>query len=72
MELRMPGEDGLQLTRWLKSNSATAEIPVIAITADLVRESRDAAMETGCVAFVGKPIDSKALGHTIAAFIGLR
>ncbi|MFT6396553.1 MAG: CheY-like chemotaxis protein [Bradymonadia bacterium] len=68
MDLRMPGEDGIELTRWLKANPVTAAIPVIAITADLVRASRAAAMDAGCVAFVGKPIDAKALDHTIAAY----
>lgn len=70
MDLRMPDEDGFAVTRWLKANPPTAEIPVVAFTADLVRACREDALAAGCDDFVGKPIDIKALGHTIQRLLG--
>jgi two-component system, cell cycle response regulator DivK len=55
MDLTMPLVDGLEATRMLKADPATAAIPIIALTAHAEREDRAAAETAGCVSFLAKP-----------------
>ena len=55
MDLTMPVIDGLQATRMLKADPATAGIPIIALSAHAMQEDQAAAEEAGCVAYISKP-----------------
>ena len=57
MDISMPGMDGWEITRRLKADAATREIPVIAITAHAFPEDREKSREVGCEAFLTKPCD---------------
>jgi CheY-like chemotaxis protein len=57
MDLSLPGMDGLEATRHLKSNPLTERIPVIALTGWAAQEDRDRAIAAGCDEFDTKPID---------------
>jgi len=57
MDLEMPGVDGWEATRRLKSNPDTHEIPVIALSAHAVTGTREKALAAGCDEFDTKPID---------------
>jgi len=61
MDLAMPRLDGFDATRQLKTNTATASIPVVALTAHTSSEDRRRASEAGCAAFLGKPVDPDLL-----------
>lgn len=65
MDLQLPGIDGLQLTRQLKSDPATREIIVIAVTAYAMKGDQDRAIAAGCDDYVTKPIDTRGLPETI-------
>jgi len=65
MDIQLPGEDGLSLTRELKANPTTARIPVIALTAHAMKGDGVQAIAAGCDAYVAKPIDT----HAFAAFV---
>jgi CheY-like chemotaxis protein len=65
MDIQLPGEDGLSLTRELKTNPTTAHIPVIALTAHAMKGDGVQAIAAGCDAYVAKPIDT----HTFASFV---
>jgi two-component system cell cycle response regulator DivK len=65
MDIQLPGEDGLSLTRELKTNPTTAHIPVIALTAHAMKGDEVQALAAGCDAYVAKPIDT----FTFAAFV---
>jgi len=65
MDIQLPGEDGLSLTRELKASPATAHIPIIALTAHAMKGDEVQALAAGCDAYVAKPIDT----HTFAAFV---
>jgi CheY-like chemotaxis protein len=69
MDVHLPGQDGLALTRRLKADPATASIPVVALTARARAEDRRAALEAGCVAWITKPVDTRELVHTLARFL---
>ncbi len=55
MDLSLPGIDGWEATRQLKSDSATARIPVVAITGHAGELASRNAKAAGCAAFVLKP-----------------
>jgi len=57
MDLGLPGMDGLEATRLLKADPATADIPVIACTAHSMTGDEGHALQAGCCAYISKPID---------------
>jgi two-component system cell cycle response regulator DivK len=61
MDVGLPGMDGLQATRVLKSDPSTAGIFVIALTAHAMSGDREKAVAAGCDAYETKPIDFPAL-----------
>ena len=69
MDIQMPGMDGLELTRRLKADAATAAIPVVALTAYAMAGDEAKAKEAGCDAYVAKPIDTRSLPLLIANLI---
>jgi CheY-like chemotaxis protein len=70
MDLQLPGIDGLELTRRLKSDPATRGIKIIAVTAYAMRGDEDKAREAGCDDYVTKPIDTRGLPELIANHLG--
>ena len=55
MDLRMSDLDGLEATRRLRRDVATAAIPVIAVTASAFGNTRQAAHDAGCVTIFRNP-----------------
>jgi CheY-like chemotaxis protein len=70
MDLQLPGIDGLELTRRLKSDPATRDIKIIAVTAYAMKGDEDKAREAGCDDYVTKPIDTRGLPEMIAKHVG--
>jgi DNA-binding NarL/FixJ family response regulator len=60
-DIRMPGMDGYQLARALRSNPRTELIPVIFLTAKGERKDRLAGIRTGVDAYLTKPFDPEEL-----------
>jgi CheY-like chemotaxis protein len=61
MDLALPGMDGIELTRQLRSREATRAIPVVALTAFAMKRDEERALEAGCDAYIAKPIDTRSL-----------
>jgi len=72
MDLRMGDMDGLEATRRLKGDPAVASIPVIAVTASAFGDTRQAAREAGCVAYLSKPVRAESLFAAIREHLGVR
>lgn len=72
MDLQLPGVDGLELTRRLKSDDATKDIVIIAVTAYAMKGDQDKAVAAGCDDYVTKPIDTRILPETIAKHLAAR
>jgi two-component system cell cycle response regulator DivK len=72
MDLEMPGIDGWEATRRLKTNSVTRDIPIIALSAHALAGSREKAMAAGCDEFDTKPIEFNRLVATIRRVLAAR
>jgi two-component system cell cycle response regulator DivK len=65
MDIQLPGMDGWELTRRLKSNFATRHIPIVAMTAYGVTGDEEHALAAGAVEFVVKPISTTELPRIV-------
>jgi CheY-like chemotaxis protein/anti-sigma regulatory factor (Ser/Thr protein kinase) len=61
MDIQMPGLDGLQATRELRSGPAALAVPIVAMTADAFVEDRKACLAAGMNDHIAKPIEVSAL-----------
>ena len=61
MDIQLPGMDGLAATALLKRDPATAGIPVIALTAHAMGEIAQKCIDSGCDAYLTKPIHAHEL-----------
>jgi AraC-like DNA-binding protein len=68
----MPGIDGIELCKRLKTNEYTSHIPVILLTAKQSDESRIEGYETGADAYVIKPFNTTVLEARIANLLDQR
>jgi len=57
MDLTIPEIDGWHLARQLKQDPATADIPLLAMTAHILPGDRKKAMDSGCDGYLSKPLD---------------
>ena len=69
MDVQLPGQDGLTLTRLLKADPTTSAIPVVALTAHAMSGDRELALAAGCVGYVSKPIDTRTFGVQVRQFL---
>ena len=69
MDMSLPGLDGWQASRQLKSDNATARIPIIALTAHAMAEDREKAMAAGCDEYETKPVELTSLLTKIQALL---
>ncbi|HBA39101.1 MAG TPA: hypothetical protein DCZ05_04995 [Deltaproteobacteria bacterium] len=69
MDIMMPGMDGWEATRTLRSNPETQDIPILAATA-LFRESDlKSCIEAGCNDYIVKPFTFQELQGKVKEFI---
>ena len=72
MDLRMDDLDGLTATRRILAEPETESIPVIMVTASAFGDSRQAALDAGCVDFIVKPIRAEHLFRKIQQHVKVR
>ena len=66
-DLMMPVMDGVELIRRLRTDPNTADLPIVAMTADVTVQSERRAREAGAVDFLSKPIDLSTLLERLRA-----
>lgn len=68
MDIQLPGMDGLEATRIIKTDSNLKDIPVVAITGFAMQGDREKALESGCDDYITKPFDFEDLLKTIEGY----
>lgn len=68
-DINLPDLDGYDVTDRLKKNPQTAHIPVVAMTANVMKKDRENVMQAGCDGFISKPIDIDELPAQIENFL---
>jgi CheY-like chemotaxis protein len=72
MDIQLPGVDGWELTRMLKADPSTKDIPVIAITAYGKTGDDKKARQAGFVEFLSKPVSTRKLPGIIRRHLPAR
>src|ERR1700740_432640 len=72
LDVMMPGMDGFEVCRRIKSNPATAHIPVVMVTALDQPSDRVAGLEAGADDFHTKPVDDSALFARVRSLVRLK
>jgi CheY-like chemotaxis protein len=70
LDINIPGLNGLELARRLKSDSDLASIPLIATTANVLRGDRERCLQAGCDEYLPKPLDVRELQMVLRAYLG--
>jgi CheY-like chemotaxis protein len=68
-DVQLPGMSGLDLTRTLKSDPATRDIMVLALTAFAMRGDEKRARDAGCDGYITKPIDTRTFPALIRQYL---
>ncbi len=71
-DLMMPEIDGLELTRRLRADARTRNIPIVMLTARGDLDDRVAGLETGVNAYLTKPFSTKELVSTVRALVDVQ
>lgn len=69
MDIQLPGMDGLELTRRLKSNPTTRDVTIVALTAYAMKGDEDKVLASGCSGYISKPIDTRRFGAEVARYL---
>jgi two-component system cell cycle response regulator DivK len=69
MDLQLPGIDGMEALRRLRESPRTADIPVVAVTAQAMKHDRERALEAGFNGYIEKPISVRAFPDQVRQFL---
>jgi two-component system cell cycle response regulator DivK len=69
MDINMPDMDGYTLTAKIKGMEKFTKIPIVAVTANVMRGDREKSLEAGCDGYIQKPIDIDILAQQIERFL---
>lgn len=65
MDIQLPGIDGLEATRRIRSSQKLASVPIVALTAHAMTGDREKVMGAGCDGYIEKPINPETLLDTL-------
>ena len=69
MDIQLPGMDGLELARKIKSRRSHRQVIIVAITAYAMKGDEEKALSAGFDDYVLKPIDTRSLPGLIARYL---
>jgi len=72
MDVQMPEMDGYEATRTIRADSRFENIPILAMTANVMSGDRELCLEAGMNDHIAKPIEPKELYMTLVKWIRKR
>ena len=72
MDINMPDMDGYTLTAKIKALPGFERVPILAVTANVMRGDKEKTLEAGCDGYIQKPLDIEQLTREIEKFISRR
>lgn len=69
MDINLPEIDGYSLTRQIKNTPGMGDVPIVAMTANVMKGDRERTLEAGCDGYIQKPIDVDNLPAQIAYYL---
>lgn len=69
MDLHMPGLDGFQAIRQIRADereSGRPQVPVLIVTADVMKDARDQAAEVGAAGYLTKPLSVEDISDALS------
>jgi two-component system cell cycle response regulator DivK len=71
MDIRLPGMDGLELTRLIKLARGAKNVPVVAVSAGDTAVAIEKAYEAGCDGYITKPVDTRTFAENVRQYLDL-
>ncbi len=69
MDIQLPEVSGLDITKRMKADKETSDIPIIAVTAFAMKDDEEKILRAGCQAYLSKPISIGTFLDTIKKFV---
>ena len=69
MDVQLPGMDGLELARRLKSDPHLRNSRIVALTAYAMKGDQEKALAAGCQGYLSKPIDTRTFPKVVAHYL---
>jgi two-component system, cell cycle response regulator DivK len=69
MDINMPDMDGYTLTHQIKKKPGMQDVPIVAITANVMKGDRERTLHAGCDGYIEKPIDVDRFIDQIEKFL---
>ncbi|HHS96502.1 MAG TPA: response regulator [Chloroflexi bacterium] len=69
LDINLPEMDGYEFTARLRQTPGLKEIPIVALTANVMKGDRERTLAAGCDGYIQKPIDVDELPRQIARFL---
>ena len=71
MDIQLPEVSGIEVIQWIKDDDALKSIPIIAITAYAMKGDEEKIRNSGCEAYLSKPISVVKFLETVRNYIGV-
>jgi two-component system cell cycle response regulator DivK len=69
MDINLPEVDGYTLTAQIRNRPELSHVPIIALTANVMRGDRERTLEAGCDGYIQKPLNVDTLPDQIRNYI---
>lgn len=69
MDINMPEVDGYTLTAQIRAMPEMSSVPIVALTANVMKGDRERSLQAGCDGYIQKPIDIDTIAAQIQRFM---
>lgn len=70
MDIQLHGVSGFDIIKKIKAADDMKDIPIIAVTAFAMKDDKERILESGCEAYIAKPISIGPFLEVIESFLG--